>query len=107
MKIENQTSISQLPKEISKSIQEISIRAKQLESKLNNVHPEKIYESFNKVDEFRRELYEIDLLSQNVMQAYKYYAHLASQVMNHQEFEAPEPEDLEGLRVEGVEGDEV
>ena len=107
MKIENQTSISQLPKEISKSIQEISIRAKQLESKLNNVHPEKIYESFNKVDEFRRELYEIDLLSQNVMQAYKYYAHLASQALNYQEFEAPEPEDLEGLRVEGVEGEEA
>jgi len=107
VKIENQTSISQLPKEISKSIQEISTRAKQLESKLNNVHPEKIYESYNKVDEFRRELYEIDLLSQNVMQAYKYYAHLASQVMNHQEFEAPQPEDLEGLRVEGIEGEEA
>lgn len=107
MKIQNQTSISQLPKEISKSIQEISTRAKQLESKLNNVHPEKIYESFNKVDEFRRELYEIDLLSQNVMQAYKYYAHLASQVMNHQDYEAPQPEDLEGLRVEGVEGEEA
>jgi len=107
VKIQNQTSISQLPKEISKSIQEISTRAKQLESKLNNVHPEKIYESFNKVDEFRRELYEIDLLSQNVMQAYKYYAHLASQVMNHQDYEAPQPEDLEGLRVEGVEGEEA
>jgi len=107
VKIENQTSISQLPKEISKSIQEISIRAKKLESKLNDVHPEKIYESFNKVDDFRRELYEIDLLSQNVMQAYKYYAHLASQVMNHQDFEAPQPEDLEGLRVEGIEGEEA
>jgi hypothetical protein len=59
------------------------------------------------VDDFRRELYEIDLLSQNVMQAYKYYAHLASQVMNHQDFEAPQPEDLEGLRVEGIEGEEA
>lgn len=107
MKIENQTSISQLPKEISKSIQEISIRAKKLDAKLNDVHPEKIYESYNKIDEFRRELYEIDLLSQNVMQAYKYYAHLASQVMNHQDYEAPEVEDLEGLRVEGIEGDEA
>lgn len=107
MKIENQTSISQLPKEISKSIQEISSRARQLESKLNDVHPEKIYESYNKVDDFRRELYEIDLLSQNVMQAYKYYAHLASQAMNHQEYQAPQPEDLEGLRVEGIEGDEA
>lgn len=107
MKIQNQTSISQLPKEISKSIQEISSRARQLESKLNDVHPEKIYESYNKVDDFRRELYEIDLLSQNVMQAYKYYAHLASQAMNHQEYQAPQPEDLEGLRVEGVEGDEA
>jgi len=107
VKIENQTSISQLPKEISKSIQEISARVRKLDSKLNDVHPEKIYESYNKVDDFRRELYEIDLLSQNVMQAYKYYAHLASQVMNHQDFEAPQPEDLEGLRVEGVEGEEV
>ena len=107
MKIQNQTSISQLPKEISKSIQEISSRARQLESKLNDVHPEKIYESYNKVDDFRRELYEIDLLSQNVMQAYKYYAHLASQAMNHQEYQAPQPEDLEGLRVEGIEGDEA
>lgn len=107
MKIENQTSISQLPKEISKSIQEISSRARQLEGKLNDVHPEKIYESYNKVDDFRRELYEIDLLSQNVMQAYKYYAHLASQAMNHQEYQAPQPEDLEGLRVEGIEGDEA
>ena len=107
MKIENQTSISQLPKEISKSIQEISIRAKKLDSRLNDVHPEKIYESYNKIDEFRRELYEIDLLSQNIMQAYKYYAHLASQTMNHQAYEAPQPEDLAGLRVEGIEGDEA
>ena len=80
---------------------------RKLDGKLNDVHPEKIYESYNKVDDFRRELYEIDLLSQNLMQAYKYYAHLASQVMNHQGYEAPEPEDLEGLRVEGVEGDEA
>jgi hypothetical protein len=106
MKIENQTSISQLPKEISKSIQEISTRVRKLDGKLNDVHPEKIYESYNKVDEFRRELYEIDLLSQNVMQAYKYYAHLASQVMNHEDYVAPEPEEGEGLRVEGLEGDE-
>jgi hypothetical protein len=107
MKIQNQTSISQLPKEISKGIQEISARAKRLEGKLNDTHPEKIYESYNKMDDFRRELYEIDLLSQNIMQAYKYYAHLASQALNHQDYEAPEPEDLEGLRVEGVEGDET
>ena len=106
MKIENQTSISQLPKEISKSILEITTRAKKLEDKLADVHPEKIYDSYNKVDEFRRELYEIDLLSQNVMQAYKYYAHLASQVMNHQDYEAPPPEDLEGLRVEGIESND-
>jgi hypothetical protein len=57
VKIENQTSISQLPKEISKSIQEISTRVRKLDGKLNDVHPEKIYESYNKVDEFRRELY--------------------------------------------------
>lgn len=79
---------------------------RKLDGKLNDVHPEKIYESYNKVDEFRRELYEIDLLSQNVMQAYKYYAHLASQVMNHEDYVAPEPEEGEGLRVEGLEGDE-
>ena len=107
MKIQNQTSISQLPKEISKGIQEISARAKRLESKLNDTHPEKIYESYNKMDDFRRELCEIDLLSQNVMQAYKYYAHLASQALNRQDYEAPQPEDLEGLRVEGVEGDDA
>lgn len=79
---------------------------RKLDGKLNDVHPEKIYESYNKVDEFRRELYEIDLLSQNVMQAYKFYAHLASQVMNHEDYVAPEPEEGEGLRVEGLEGDE-
>ena len=105
MKIENQTSISQLPKEISKGIQEISKRAKNLDSKLNDVHPEKIYDSYNKVDEFRRELYEIDLLSQNVMQAYKLYAHLASQAMNHQEYQYSEPEEGEGSRVEPIEGE--
>jgi hypothetical protein len=107
VKIENQTSISQLPKEISQNIQEISARVRKLDGKLNDVHPEKIYESYNKVDDFRRELYEIDLLSQNLMQAYKYYAHLASQAMNHQDYEPPQPEDLEGLRVEGIEGEEV
>lgn len=80
---------------------------RKLDGKLNDVHPEKIYESYNKVDDFRRELYEIDLLSQNLMQAYKYYAHLAGQAMNHQDYEPPQPEDLEGLRVEGIEGEEV
>lgn len=103
MKIENQTSITQLPNEISKGIQEISSRAKKLESKLDSVHPEKIYESYNKMDEFRRELYEIDLLSQNVMQAYRFYAHLASQVMNHQEYEASLDEEVAADRVEGLE----
>ena len=75
MKIQNETSISQLPKEISKGIQEISARSKRLDSK-------------------------------NIMQAYKFYAHLASQVMNHEDYVAPEPEEGEGLRVEGLEGDE-
>lgn len=106
MKIQNETSISQLPKEISKGIQEISARSRRLDSMLNDVHPEKIYDSYKKIDDFRRELYEIDLLSQNVMQAYKFYAHLASQVMNHEDYVAPEPEEGEGLRVEGLEGDE-
>ena len=105
MKIEQQTSIQQLPKQISKTIQDIASRSKQLDSKLNDVHPEKIYDSYNKVDEFRRELYEIDLLSQNVMQAYKLYAHLASQAMNHQEYQYSEPEEGEGTRVEPIEGE--
>tara|TARA_A200000159_G_scaffold164767_1_gene196107 strand:+ start:3636 stop:3959 length:324 start_codon:yes stop_codon:yes gene_type:complete len=105
MKIENQTSISQLPKEISKNIQEISKRSKNLESKLTDVHPEKIYDSYVKMDAFRRELYEIDLLSQNLMDAYRLYAAYAYQAMATMEPQLEEPEEGEGTRVEGIEGE--
>ena len=105
MKIENQTSISQLPKEISKNIQEISKRSKALESKLTDVHPEKIYDSYVKVDAFRRELYEIDLLSQNLMDAYRLYAAYAYQAMAPMEPQLEEPEDGEGIRLEGIESE--
>ena len=105
MKIENQTSISQLPKDISKTIQEISQRSKKLESKLGNVHPEMIYDSYVKMDAFRRELYEIDLLSQNLMDAYRLYAAYAYQAMAPLEPHHEEPEEGEGTRVEGIEGE--
>jgi len=105
MKIENQTSISQLPKEISKTIQEISKRSKNLDSKLNDVHPEKIYDSYVKVDAFRRELYEIDLLSQNLMDAYRIYAAYAYQAMATMEPQLEDPEESSGTRVEGIEGE--
>ncbi len=45
------------------------------------MHPEKIYDSFIKVDNFRRELYEIDLMSQNLMSIYQVYASYAHQAM--------------------------
>ena len=105
MKIENQTSISQLPKDISKTIQEISKRSKNLDSKMNDVHPEKIYDSYVKMDAFRRELYEIDLLSQNLMDAYRLYAAYAYQAMATMEPQPKEPEEGEGTRVEGIEGE--
>ena len=105
MKIESQTSIKQLPKEISKTIQEISQRSKKLDSKLDNVHPEKIYDSYVKMDAFRRELYEIDLLSQNLMDAYRLYAAYAYQAMATLEPQLEEPEEGEGTRVEGIEGE--
>ena len=106
MKIEKQTSITQLPKEISKTIQEISQRAKSLDSKLHDVHPEKIYDSYVRMDTFRRELYEIDLLSQNLMDAYRLYAAYAYQAMAAMEPQSEEPEEGEGFRVEGVEGED-
>ena len=105
MKIENQTSIKQLPRDISKTIQDIAQRAKCLDSKLNDVHPEKIYDSYVKMDAFRRELYEIDLLSQNLMDAYRLYAAYAYQAMALVEPQLEEPEDGEGIRVEGIEGE--
>lgn len=105
MRIERNTSITQLPKDISQTIQEISKRAKTLDGKLNEVHPEKIYDSYQKVDDFRRELYEIDLLSQNLMDAYRAYAALAYQAMMSQQEFYEEPEEGEGTRVEPIEGE--
>jgi len=105
MRIENQTSVAQLPKDISKSIKEITDRVQNLETKVAEVHPEKIYDSFQKVDEFRRELYEIDLLSQNLMDAYRVYAAYAYQAMMPQQEQFEEPEEGEGTRVEPIEGD--
>lgn len=108
MKIENQTSISQLPIEISKLVQEVSKRSKNLDSKLNDVHPEKIYDSYVKMDAFRRELYEIDLLSQNLMDAYRVYSAYAYQAMAIQAEHSglpPEDEEYEGHRVEEIEGE--
>jgi len=93
MKLESHTSISQLPKEISKSIQEISERIKGLETKVAQVHPEKIYDSYTKVDDLRREMYEIDLLSQNLMTAYRLYATYAFQVMTVPIEEVPNEDD--------------
>ena len=109
MKIENQTSVSQIPIEISKVIQEISERSRDLDNKLNDVHPEKIYDSYVKMDSFRRELYEIDLLSQNLMDAYRVYSTYAYQAMGLQAGHSeppPEDEKLEGHRVEEVEGED-
>lgn len=100
MKIENQTSMAQLPKDISKTIQEISKRSKDLDSKLKEVHPEKIYDSYVKMDAFRRELYEIDLLSQNLMDAYRLYAAYAYQAMATMEPQLEEPEPAEGIESE-------
>lgn len=105
MKIESQTSISQLPVEISKLIQEVSKRSKSLDSKLNDVHPEKIYDSYVKMDAFRRELYEIDLLSQNLMDAYRLYAAYAFQAVAQQpeEHTHEEPEESEASQRDRVE----
>ena len=90
MKLENQTSAGQLPKEISKNIQEISERIKSLELMVAQVHPEKIYDSYSKVDDLRREMFEIDLLSQNLMEAYRLYAAYAFQAMVVPHPEPPE-----------------
>ena len=90
MKLENQTSAGQLPKEISKNIQEISERIKGLEFMVAQVHPEKIYDSYSKVDDLRREMFEIDLLSQNLMEAYRLYAAYAFQAMVVPHPEPPE-----------------
>ncbi len=92
--------MAQLPKDIFKTIQEISKRSKDLDSKLNDVHPEKIYDSYVKIDAFRRELYEIDLLSQNLMDAYRLYAAYAYQAMATMESQLEEPEAGEGIESE-------
>lgn len=85
MKIEKEVSIESLPQEISKTISDVKARLAEAESKFQEVHQEKIYDSYNKVENFRRTLYEIDLLSQNLMEAYKLYAAYASHLMNLQD----------------------
>lgn len=82
MKIEKQISISEISNEISKSINNISEKVSELEPRVAELHPEKIYDSFIKVDSFRRELYEIDLMSQNLMSIYQVYASYAHQAMS-------------------------
>ena len=106
MKRENNISMPQLPIEISKLIQEVSERSKNLDSKLSDVHPEKIYDSYTKMDGFRRELYEIDLLSQNLMDAYRVYSAYAYQAMAPQTELPPEGEESEDYSVEEVESED-
>ena len=81
--------IESLPKEISKTIDEIFEKTRQLEASVASLHPEKIFESFIKTDEFRRKLYEIDVLSQDLMDAYRLYAVHAAQAMTPDAADAP------------------
>lgn len=84
MKIETETSIDQLPKQISTNIQQIEKRIETLKQISSELHPEKIYDSFLKVDEFRRELFQMDLLSQNLMESYRVYSIIAAQALSAQ-----------------------
>lgn len=84
MKMETETSIDQLPKQISTNIQQIEKRIETLKKISNELHPEKIYDSFLKVDEFRRELFQMDLLSQNLMESYRVYSIIAAQALSAQ-----------------------
>ena len=95
MKIEKEVSIQSLPQEIAKTISDVKDRLTEAESNFQEVHQEKIYESYNKVESFRRSLYEIDLLSQNLMEAYKVYAAYASHFMSLDEEESEESEDFD------------
>ena len=79
--------VESLPREIYKTIEEISEKTKHLESCVGELHPEKIFESFVKTDEFRRKLYEIDVLAQDLMDAYRLYATYATQVMTPEDTE--------------------
>ena len=97
MKIESQTSIKMKhQRKFQKLFKKFRKRSKKQDSKLDNVHPEKIYDSYVKMDAFRRELYEIDLLSQNLMDAYRLYAAYAYQAMATLE---PQLEELKRERV--------
>ena len=80
--------VESLPREISKTIEEISEKTKHLDSCIGELHPEKIFESFAKTDEFRRKLYEIDVLAQDLMDAYRLYVSYAAQVMTPDDAEA-------------------
>jgi hypothetical protein len=74
-----------IPLEIARIIEKVSSKVKSLSEQASNFDPEKIYDSYVKVDEFRRDLYEIDVLSQNLMDAYKLYAVYAAQAMSQGE----------------------
>lgn len=74
-----------IPIEISSIIQKVSSKVQSLSEQASGFDPEKIYDSYVKVDEFRRELYELDILSQSLMDAYKFYAAFAVQEMNQED----------------------
>ena len=83
--------IDKIPKEIFRTIEEVSVKVRDLSSKVEEFDAEKIYDSYIKVDEFRQQLYQIDLLSQGLMDAYRLYAAYAAQAMV-QQGQAQEPE---------------
>ena len=82
MKIEKSVSIETLPDEILRAIAVIRTRLAEAETGFQEVHHEKIYNSYNKIEQFRRELYEIDLLSQELMDTYRLYVTYANHLMN-------------------------
>ena len=94
--------IDKIPKDISRTIEEVSTKVRDLSSKVEELDAEKIYDSYIKVDEFRQQLYQIDLLSQGLMDAYRLYAAYAAQTMVHQG-QAEESDDSQTRRVEETE----
>ena len=84
MKIEQQFTMEQIPVEIEKCIEQLSSRTAGLTTVLESLHPEKIYSSYSSVDSFRRELYELDVLSQNLMDVLRLYSAYAYQAMYQQ-----------------------
>ena len=88
--------VERIPLEISRIIKKVSSKVETLSEQASNFDPEKIYDSYVKVDEFRRELYEIDILSQNLMDAYKFYAAFAAQAMSQDDAQS-DVESSEGV----------